>query len=101
MLMHQMRSGQSVADFIKNLISMLQNTNSTLLRASEYGLTPYTVRDEDGLDEFNTPPVFLKPDTLLADAFEDEEELNLDLRRLKPLKKGEKAEQASQDDAAA
>ena len=79
--------GQSVADFIKNLIGMLQNTNSSILRPNDYGLTPHTERDENGLDANGQPPVFLKPESLLADAFGDEEELNLDLRRLRPLKK--------------
>lgn len=89
MMMCDLRGGQSVSDFTRNLIAMLQNTNAIVLRAREYGLTPRVDRDEDGLDEHGAPPVFLKPDSLLADAFRDEDELDLDLRRLKPLKKQE------------
>lgn len=90
MLMCFMEGGQTISGFIKSLISMLQNTNATLLKPREFGLTPHReLREgesqEDGEARLG-PPVFLHPDSLLADAFDDEDELSLDLRRLKPLK---------------
>lgn len=99
MLMCFMDGGQTVTDFLRALMTMLQSTSSTVLHVRHYGLTPHDpARDEaDAADEEEAaarrgPAVFLHPDSLLADAFTDELELNLDLRRLKSLRKGAPAE---------
>lgn len=82
MLMLFPASGQSVRDFIRSVVAMLQTTNATLLRSDDYGLTPHAARDEQGRDASGAPPVFLHPESRLADAFDDSPELHLDLRRL-------------------
>lgn len=105
-----LRGGQTVRDFITRLIGMMQTTTAAVLLPESYGLTPRGAsdgeRDEEGRDASGAPPVFLKPDSLLADAFQEEAELELDLRRLRPLTQAQAAEvaataQAATEDAAA
>jgi len=81
MLMCFMDGGQSVAGFLRSLIGMLQATQSQVLHMEDYGLTPHMDEKLDS-DEERGPSVFLHPDSLLADAFDDDHELNLDLKLL-------------------
>jgi hypothetical protein len=92
MLMCFMDGGQSVAQFLRALLGMLQATHSQVLHVEDYGLTPHIDVDEsdDGHPSGAAapPPVFLHPDSLLADAFDDDElELNLDLLLLNKSKR--------------